>query len=71
MCIYIISNRKFVNGEFRNSGRGSSKTTEIYPVGYDYINYKISLNILLSNGVNTHVTRKQVGNITNPIDDFG
>lgn len=52
-------------------GHKSSRTTEIYPVGYDQINHHSSINILLSNGVNTHVSMKNLKNVKNPLDQFG
>jgi hypothetical protein len=48
-----------------------SGTTEIYPVGYDQINHHSSINILLSNGVNTHAGMKNPKHIMNPLDQTG
>jgi hypothetical protein len=53
------------------SGRKRSGTAEIYPVGYDQINHHSSINILLSNGVNTHAGMKNPKHIMNPLDQTG
>jgi site-specific recombinase XerD len=52
-------------------GRKSSRTAEIHPVVYDHINHHSSINILASNGVNTHVSMMHLKIVRNPLDQFG
>ncbi len=49
----------------------SSRTTEIYPDGNCYPNRQRTINSDFSNGVNTHVSMKNLMNVKNPLDDFG
>ena len=51
-------------------GHNSSKTTEIYPVGYVYNTLQNGRKEILSYGVNTHITKKGLSRIQSPLDDI-
>ena len=48
----------------------SAKITGVYPAGIYYNSWKNSINTEFSNGVNTHVSNKNLSAIKNPLDEI-